>query len=365
MKESPTNPEKQIYAFAKTDPGFRELQTHPVEEVRLLAEARLRARSTLNETRAERLLKAGEGGKPLPVYLNYAGAHTTRWSGGNKLNLQNLPRGGILRQSIMAPPGHKLVIYDLSQIEARLVVLFCKQLDMVEAYAAGEDVYVKMAARVFNKPESEITGDERFIGKVCVLGMGYGMGWKKLRLQLRLGFMGKILDISPEFARRIVNTYRAVNPHVVQTWDQLTALLHQMAYNQDLDFPLGPVRFRYRSIILPSGLALKYPGLTATEEAITYQSRNGKTYIWGGYLLENIVQALARCVIGEQMLAIDAAHPEYFVATMTHDEIVTVVPDEVTERAFSRIEKIMTTPPAWAPDLPLAVEGDYDDRYTK
>jgi len=362
MKDSPTNPEKQIYAFAKTDPAFRALQVHPSEEVRLLAEARLIARSTIRETRADRLLLEGLSGL-LPIYLNYAGAHTLRWSGGNKLNPQNFPRKGILRLCIMAPEGHKLVIFDLSQIEARFVALFCGQMDLVEAFANGEDVYVKMAARIYNKPESEITGDERFIGKVCILGMGYGMGWKRLRLTLRLGFMGKILDISPEFARRIVNTYRSINGHVVQTWDQLTALLHQMAWNQNLNFELGPVTFRYRTILLPNGAVLKYPGLTADEDSITYQSRNGKTYIWGGMLLENIIQALARCVVGEHMLATQDLG--YFVATMTHDEIVTIVPDNLAEQAYGEIETIMTTPPIWAPDLPLAVEGAYDDRYVK
>jgi DNA polymerase len=362
LKPSPTNTEKQIYAFAKTDPGFRELQVDPREEVRLLAEARLRARSTINETRAARLLKAGDG-YPLPILLNYAGAHTLRWSGGNKLNPQNFPRKGILRLCIMAPEGSKLIIFDQAQIEARFVVHFCGQLDILAAFAAGEDVYVKMAARIYNKPVSEITKDERFIGKVCILGMGYGMGWKKLRLTLRMGFMGRILDISPEFARRIVNTYRSVNVYVVQMWDRLTALLHRMSYDETLDYTIGPVTFRYRSILLPNGAMLKYPGLTATEDNITYQSRNGKTYIWGGMLLENIIQALARCVIGENMLDIDDLG--YFVATMTHDEIVTIVPSEVAEQAYKEIETIMTTPPTWASNLPLAVEGACDMRYIK
>lgn len=362
MKPSPTNPEKQIYAFAKTDQGFRELQNHKKEEVQLLAEARLRARSTIGETRAERLLIAGDG-YPLPIYLNYCGAHTLRWSGGNKLNAQNFPRGGILRISIMAPPGYQLAILDQSQIEARFVALFCGQQDMVDAFANGEDVYVKMAARVFDKPESEVTKDERFIGKVCVLGMGYGMGWRKLRLQLRMGFMGRIMDISPEFARRIVHTYRSANPYVVGMWDRLTALLYMMSYNEDLNISIGPVTFRYRSILLPNGCMLKYPGLEATEDDITYKSRNGKTYIWGGMLLENIIQALSRCVIGENML--DIHELGYFVATMTHDEIVSVVPEEEAGFAYEMIYKIMTTPPAWAPDLPLAAEGGCDTRYTK
>ena len=362
LKPSPTNPEKEIYAFAKTDQGFRELRIHPRDDVRLLVEARLIARSTIRETRADRLITAGDG-YPLPVLLNYAGAHTLRWSGGNKLNFQNLPRGGILRLSIMAPEGYKLIILDQSQIEARFVVLFCGQMDILAAFAAGEDVYVKMAARIYSKPEAEITDDERFIGKVACLGMGYGMGWKKLRLTLRMGFMGKVLDISPEFARRIVNTYRSANPYVVQMWDRLTALLYRMSYDETLDYTIGPVTFRYRSILLPNGAMLKYPGLTATEDDITYQSRNGKTYIWGGMLLENIIQALARCVIGENMLDIDDLG--YFVATMTHDEIVTIVPSEDAERAYAEIETLMTTPPIWAPNLPLAVEGACDDRYIK
>jgi DNA polymerase len=369
LKPSPTNPEKEIYAFAKTDQGFRELRIHPRDDVRLLVEARLIVRSTIRETRADRLITAGDG-YPLPVLLNYAGAHTLRWSGGNKLNFQNLPRGGILRLSIMAPEGYKLVIFDQSQIEARFVVLFCGQLDILAAFAAGEDVYMKMAARIYNKPVSEITKDERFIGKVCILGMGYGMGWKKLRLTLRMGFMGRILDISPEFARRIVNTYRSVNVYVVQMWDRLTALLHRMSYDETLDYTIGPVTFRYRSILLPNGAMLKYPGLTATEDDITYQSRNGKTYIWGGMLLENIIQALARCVIGENMLNIQDLHyasveQSCFIATMTHDEILAIVPNEVAEQAYKEIETIMTTPPTWAPNLPLAVEGACDDRYIK
>ena len=364
MKPSPSNPDKQIYAFAKTDPAFRALQNHQQEEVRLLAEARLSARSTINETRAIRLLIAGKD-YPLPVLLNYAGAHTLRWSGGNKLNLQNLPRKGLLRMSIMAPEGHMLVIFDLSQIEARLVALFCGQLDLLEAFASGEDVYVKMAARIYNKQEEDVTGDERFIGKICVLGMGYGMGWKKLRLMLRMGFMGLPMEVSEEFARRVVNTYRAVSSHVVTTWERLTMMLHQMAYNKELNYQFGPVTLQYRSVLLPNGTTLKYPGLKAYEEEITYQSRYGKNYIWGGSLLENIVQALARCVIAEHMLSIADLGDEYFVATMTHDEIVTIVPSESAESAYAKIEEIMTTPPLWAPDLPLAVEGAYDARYVK
>jgi DNA polymerase len=355
---------KLAYAFAKTDEGFRALLNSPDEIVSTAAHARLLAKSTINENRTLRLLATKD---PLPVYLNYAGAHTYRWSGGNKLNMQNLPRGGILRRAILAPFAHQLVVFDLSQIEARITAWISDQQDLVKAFAAldsglGEDVYRMMAARIYNKPISAITSDERFIGKVCVLGMGFGMGWKKLQMTLAMGFMGKVLKIDEAFARRIVNIYRQTNQAIVQTWERLNVLLERMATDPGLKFQFGPLIFMYKMIQLPSGLALKYPGLRLEETGVSYEGRNGRINIWGGALLENIAQALARCVIGEQILHIS---DKYFVATMTHDEIVAVVPDAVVESAYKEIEQIMTTPPSWALDLPLAVEGAFNDYYCK
>ncbi len=97
MDRGITPPTKQgknetIFAFAKTDPGFQELLDSEEDEIRWLAEARLSAKSTLNETRTERMLLLGEGGRPLPVYHNYYGAHTGRTSGGDKVNFSNLER---------------------------------------------------------------------------------------------------------------------------------------------------------------------------------------------------------------------------------------------------------------------------------
>lgn len=106
---------QEIYAFAKTDPGMQELLDDKVDEVRWLAEARIAIKSTINETRTERLLRAGAHGRPVPVYLKYSGAHTHRWSGGDRLNFQNFERvpeelkkpgdewKGTLRKSLLAP----------------------------------------------------------------------------------------------------------------------------------------------------------------------------------------------------------------------------------------------------------------------
>lgn len=360
------------YAFAKNDPGFKQLLCHADETVRLMAETRVLIKSTINETRAERLLKAGEGGKKLPVLLNYAGAHTYRWSGGNKLNLQNLIRGGVLRQSIMAPRGCVVLVYDLSQIEARITVWLAGQTDILDAFRSrdagtGEDVYSVMAAKLFGLPVLEVGPELRFIGKTAVLGLGFGMGWKKLRAMLKIGFLGADpIDLTEQEARHIVATYRVGNANVVALWDRLDELLQQMATKTDLNHVFGPLRFLHKMIELPSGLALRYPGLSLDFDhqwnryQISYLTREGRKNIWGGFLLENIVQALARCVIAEQMLEVP-----WPIATMTHDELVMVVPEEDAELASAEVRTIMTTPPRWAPDLPLAVEGGYDKRYTK
>jgi DNA polymerase len=371
MKISPTT-EKETYAFAKTDYGFRELLVHDDEAIQFVARARVEVKSTINETRALRLRDAGLNGMPLPVLLNYAGAHTYRWSGGNKLNLQNLPRGGNLRRAILAPGGHQLLVADLSQIEARLNVWFCGQTDMVDAFARGDDVYKLMASKIYNKVVANVSEAERFIGKICILGLGYGMGWKKLKATLAIGFAGPPVNISASEARRIVATYRSLNARIVRMWDFLSARLPQMAMDTSFQAPLKSVDFLYRMIELPNGLALKYPGLTAEDSDwghmdCTYLGRYGRNKIYGGLLLENIIQALARCVLAEQMLAIHR-HPDgshWPIATSTHDELVLVVPDAEITHATKVVEKIMTTPPEWAPDLPLAVKSGYDVCYSK
>lgn len=366
MKTSPTTG-KQTYAFAKSDMGFQALLSHDDEAIQLVAQARVAVKSTINETRAIRLLRAGEGGQLLPVLLNYAGAHTYRWSGANKLNLQNLPRGGALRKAILAPDGHVLLVADLAQIEARLNVWFCKQADILEAFARGDDVYVLMASRIYGKPISEVTKDDRFIGKICVLGLGYGMGWKKLKATLAIGFAGPPVHISESEARRIVSAYRATNIKIKEMWDFLSARLPSMATAVSLNASLGPLTFLHKMIELPSGLALKYPGLDVQEgewgPECTYLNRYGRSKIYGGLLLENIIQALARCVIAEQMLAIADAGIK--IATTTHDEVVCVVNEDEVEEKEQLVRQIMTTPPEWAPDLPLAVDTGWAKEYSK
>ena len=365
IKISPTTG-KEAFAFAKTDPGFKALLTHNDEAVQFAAEARMKVKSTINETRSLRMYDAGMGGS-LPVLLNYCAAHTFRWTGGNKLNLQNLPRGGVLRLSIMAPEGQLIIVNDQSQIEARLTVWMSGQEDVLQAFrdfdaGTGPDVYKLMAVKIYRIPVESITKEQRFIGKVATLGMGFGMGWKRLKLSLAVGFMGPPVHITEMEARRIVNVYRSANPFVVNFWSFLDYILEKMATDKSFEYHLGPVTFKYESVILPNGLSLKYPYMKFNGDKVSYMSRYGRTNIWGGYFLENLMQSLARCIIGENMLEISQRN---FVATMTHDEIVSLSTIENAEKDFHWQQEIMTRPISWAPGLPLAVDGGYEKRYSK
>ncbi len=166
MKTSPTTG-KQTYAFAKNDTQFTELLEHPKEAVRTIVEARLGTKSTIEETRTKRFLEISERG-PLPIMLNYYGAHTGRFSGGDKVNLQNLPRGGALRKALAAPDGHVVVACDSSQIEARLVAYLAGQNDLVQSFREGRDVYSEFATDVYQRPVTKADKVERHVGKTCV-----------------------------------------------------------------------------------------------------------------------------------------------------------------------------------------------------
>lgn len=368
MKISPSTG-KPSYAFAKVDESFKRLLTHSNPRVAQLADARLKIKSTIGETRAARLLEAGKDGNRLPVLLNYAGAHTHRWSGGNKMNLQNLKRDGELRRSILAPPKHKIVVVDSSQIEARVLVWLARQMDMLEAFATGKDTYKLMASKIYNKPVDCISKEERFVGKVCVLGLGYGMGANKLQNTLQQGVMGPPVIMSLHACQRIVQIYRSANFKVQELWKAMDGIITSMTIGTT--GRLGPITYGKGFIGMPSGLFLQYFGLhgeaTASYDDLvvreaSYLTRNGRTKIYGGLLTENVVQALARTIIAEQILEISR---KYRVVTTTHDEIVVVCPAKQADACLADMMRIMTTPPEWATDLPLAAEGGYDDNYSK
>lgn len=372
---------KYTYAFAKTDLAFTSLQEHPSQKVRDLVEVRLSVKSTTNETRAGRFIKAGANGWSLPVYLNYYGAHTGRWSGGNKMNMQNLKREdpddpentGILRKSILAPKGSVVVVVDSGQIEARVNAWLSGQDDLIEAFRQADlgldrDAYCKFADKIYGREITKKDKLERFVGKIAVLGLGYQMGHNKFQNTLALGTMGPPVFFEEALCKQIVNTYRRENYKIKQFWDFCTnTILPQMARGIEGEYKC--LRWEKDRIWLPNGMSLKYPKLKAerNEESgwdeWTYERKGERVKIYGGLLTENLVQALARIIVADQMLAIDQAG--WRVVTTTHDEVVTVVKKAQGERAYKAMIKAMRTPPAWCADIPLNCEGGYAINYSK
>ena len=230
MKISPTTG-KQTYALAKADEGFKALQEHEDDRVQTLVAARLGSKSTLEETRTERFISISKRGL-LPVPVRYYAAHTGRWGGADKINLQNLPSRGPnakkLKKALVAPEGYTLIDADSAQIEARVLAWFAEQDDLTTAFANGEDVYIKMAARIYGCEEEDVTKDQRFVGKTTILGAGYGMGAEKFGTQLKtFGY-----EVSPDEARRIIKIYRDANYKISKVWRDA----HYMCRSLRLDY---------------------------------------------------------------------------------------------------------------------------------
>jgi len=360
MKASKTTG-KATYAFAKDDLGFRELQaTHPEHNV--VWEARRVVKSTIELTRAVAFYEIGLRGL-MPMPLNYYGAHTGRWSGADGLNVQNLPRGGALRRALIAPNGFNIVVLDLAQIELRLNAWFCGELGKLDVLRAGSDIYLFAASRHYGYACNKVDHpNERFFGKMLELALGYNMGWRKLRINAGLGFMGTPpVHLTQLEARNTVNKWRHANAATTATWEKLNSLLPAIHSDQRTQF--NGLTFGQNRIELPNGMALQYHNLRwdAEEESWVYDS--GKK-LYGGILLENIIQALARIVIADQMLQVDALDGVRVIGS-THDEIISLVREDDGERLYKMQEAIMCTPPTWAPDLPLAADGGWAQNYSK
>jgi DNA polymerase I-like protein with 3'-5' exonuclease and polymerase domains len=370
-KVSPTTG-KETWAFSKTDKGFTDLLEHPDERVQALAAARLGVKSTLEETRTENLIGVAGRGR-LPIMLNYYGAHTGRFSGGDKLNLQNLPSRGdtTIRRALKAPEGHVLISCDSSQIEARTVAWVAGQDDLVQAFAEKRDIYSEFASEVYGRKVTKADKVERFVGKTCVLGLGYGMGAEKFRRTLEIGQGGINVIIDLNEAERIVRLYRQKNWKIVQFWQKCGAALREMlAGNANELHP--QVHYDTNGIRLPNGFYIQYPGLRATASGFEYindarqfkKYQSGEDVVWtriyGGKTTENIVQALAALVIREQMAAVGQ---HFKVAFQVHDEIIICVPEEQADAAQVKLEALMSTAPKWAADLPVACESGVASNY--
>jgi DNA polymerase len=371
MKVSPTTG-KDTFALAKNDTGFIELTEHEDPFIQELCAVRLGTKSTIEESRIKRFLDIGARNKgKLPIPLKYYGAHTGRWAGSDKVNFQNLPsrdkKKKALKNAVEAPLGHKVINCDSSQIEARILVWLAGQDDIVQLYKDERDVYCEFASTVYNRTITKADPVERFVGKTCTLGLGYGTGWSKLQHTLKTQPPGA--DLPDEDCQNLVKVYRRINDKVIKLWADCDRALADMANWDDNSKPyyLGEHKcllVTKEGIKLPNGLYIHYPELKKEKvdgkDKFVYKSRKGYISLWGGSVVENVVQALARIVVGEQMIKINDT---YKPVLTVHDAIVCVIPNQEIDTAMKLITDIMSAPPTWAEGLPVACEAKYGESY--
>ena len=388
-------------AFAKTDEFMEELKEHPDPAVAALAAARVGLKSTLEETRARRLLAIGRlpwavtdtghpriySGGTMPIPLRYGGAHTHRLSGDWRMNMQNMPtvRGSKgkskLRLSLCAPPGHTVLTIDLGQIEARLVAWLCREALLLTEFArydAGDkkfDPYNRLASAVFGRDVNRKlvgTVDEvmGFIGKTGILGLGYGCGRDKFDSMVVRSARAMGVDISQIYTREVGDrawaTYRGRYPSIPRGWYHLDNLVkHVWCTPASQPVRFGPVEISYAKVMLPSGLPMNYddPRVPMGDQnSFTYGFGGIRHTMYGAKMLENISQALGRVIVMNAALRIrdrgkHTRYPwAYFFVHQAHDELVYIIPDDELDMAKKVIHEEMTRPPSWGRDIPLTAD---------
>lgn len=356
---------KPTYAFAKGDPEFKSLQEEYADDVIVtsLLEARLGVKSTISETRAGRLLEIAQRFGKLRVPLNYYAAHTGRYGGTQKINMQNPPRvvkklgRRQIRYAMKAPKGHVVLAADLSQIEARIVAWLAGCSKLVTAFANKADVYSEFATVAYKqqtvKDRSPEDNSRRFVGKTCILGLGYGMGADKLKVTLNKDGVKVPLTES----QRFVTTYRDLYPEIPNLWWKLDRNISVMASGQGR-VEIGPVTLGKYMVVLPNGMPIYYNNLSREHDEWWYTFGRETRKLFGGKLTENIVQALARILVMDNMITIRRELGLQMVLQV-HDELDYVVPEAQADEYARQIKEIMAIPPTWAPGLPVAAEVNY------
>lgn len=377
MKPSPTNPDKQVPALAKTDQAFTDLLESSNPVVAAAARARLAVKSTLLETRIGKFLTAARlADGRLPVPLRYCGADTTGRPSGEEYNCLNLPRVSpdkpkvtdALRNSLMAPPGKAVMVADSSGIEMR-VNHFLWQVPYSTALWTADpeaDLYRASAAIKYNIRPEDVSKAQRQGAKVELLALGYGMGAAKYVDTARL--MGGI-TLSPEQAQTDVYDWRNRHGPIVAGWKMLDKALTWIARGKRVALdPGGLIHTHPEGLLLPSGRLIRYPDLRQeTDEATgkaqwAYAHGRHKAYLYGGKSVENLCQALARDIMSDYMLQFyrqTGLRPCLYV----YDELVYVVDQDQAPQLLNTLQTIMRTPPKWWPQLRTWSEGDIAQRY--
>lgn len=375
------------------------------DELRELLRVRLMT-ATTSVTKYKALMRAVSGDGRLRGTLQYCGAKRTgRWA-GRIFQPQNLPRtakawknrideaiqmltadcadlvygdevmaaaSNCIRSTLCAADGAELVASDLSNIEGRVLAWLAGEQWKIDAFANGDDLYVLGYSRSFGVPVAEVEADEkaggtmRLIGKVQELALGYQGSVNAF------GKMAALYGVSlPESrVREIVAGWRKANPRIVEFWYALERAFIRATNQPGLRVECGPLVLRrdgaWLRIRLPSGRFLCYPDPRADDDGCSYMGENNYTRKWeristyGGKLVENVTQAVARDVLAWNMPAIEAAG--FSLVLGVHDELVSETSN--SDLTADMLSGLMSTNPPWAGGLPLAAAGWKGKRYRK
>jgi len=356
--------------FAKTDEFMRELVDDENSRVAALAQARLDAASNLTLTRTQRLRSMTDRGK-LCVYLNYCGAHTKRWSGGDKMNWQNFRRGAKLGQGITVEKGDVIVVRDASQIECRMLNETAGQSDVIEKFRRKEDPYIGIASQFYGhevyKPKQ---GDPRYeemeikrgTGKQLELSCGYGAGGPSIVATARRGTYGPPVYLSDIKGLAARDLYRSTHKWVVALWNSAGQVLEAMARGETFEWLRR--RVENKRLYLPNGLWLDYSTLHKSEHGDwQVQTQNGYAKMYGPKLVENYIQAIARVHLGNAWLSCRQAGLR--VVSSEHDKLICVCRESEAKAAASFLHAELCRAPSWMPDVPLDSEGYISHTYAK
>ena len=289
-----------------------------------------------------------------------------------------------LRSMIVAKPGHRLIGADYANIEGRVNAWLAGEDWKTQAFGsfdrgAGTDLYVLAYSKAFYIPIGSVTKPQRQIGKVMELSMGFQGGWRAFeKMGANYG-----VSVGQERGEQLKKAWRDAHPAITASWWELQNAAIEAVENPGLTIWCLNNRIAYRVAhgflwcLLPSGRTLSYaaPRIVWSEKTETLSARpgvefdavNGVTKKWGTHRLygglqcENIVQAIARDVLVEGMMALEAAG--YPLVLTIHDENISEMP--IGKGSLEEFERIMSVVPAWATGLPVAVKGWEGQRYGK
>jgi DNA polymerase len=279
---------------------------------------------------------------------------------------------GMLRPALIPERDHVFIVADWAAIEARATAWLADDPHaegVLEVFRAGGDIYKREAAGIYHCTPEQVTDEQRQIGKVAILSLGFAGGVGAFAAMGR----GYGVTMTEAAAQRIVDAWRRANPWAIRYWQALEAAYTRAMRNPNREFSAGRVTYLYDKLhlwyMLPSGRVLCYPFARIEEDGVSYLKAAWKpaanatewprARLWRGLACENITQATANDLLRHSLAQLDG------VVLHVHDEIVLEVPEKNAEAAVTRLREVMCTPPAWATGFPLKADVKVMRRYGK